>query len=241
MKLYVKFLKNEIKPWRKKMYCIPPKENAEFVCNMEDVLDVYKLPFDSDYPLICMDETSKQLTKETRKPIKAKPSEIEKFDYEYERNGVANIFMFFEPLTGWSNIEITNSRTMIDWAHCIKELVDVKYPLAKKILLVCDNLNTHKGASLYKAFPPDEAKRILNKLEFHYTPKHGSWLNMAELMLSIYSRQCLDRRIKDKNTLKNETNAWLKDRNNKHITVDWQFTTKDARIKLQRLYPSLLP
>jgi len=241
MKLYVKFLKNEIKPWRKKMWCIPPKENAEFVCNMEDVLDVYKLPYDSDYPLICMDETSKQLTKETRKAIKAKPGEIEKFDYEYERNGVANIFMFFEPLTGWSNIEITNSRTMIDWAHCIKELVDVHYPNAKNILLVCDNLNTHKGASLYKTFPPDEAKRILKKLVFHYTPKHGSWLNIAELMLSIYTRQCMDRRIADKETLETETNAWLENRNKNNIKVNWQFTTENARIKLQKLYPSILP
>ncbi len=188
-----------------------------------------------------MDETSKQLTKETRKPIKAKHGKLEKFDYEYERNGVANVFMLFEPLTGWSNIEITDRRTMIDWAHCIRELVDVSYPNAKKILLVCDNLNTHKGASLYKAFPPDEAKRILKKLEFHYTPKHGSWLNMAELMLSIYTRQCLDRRIKDKETLETETNAWLENRKIKNIKVDWQFTTEDARIRLQRLYPSILP
>ena len=208
---------------------------------MEDVLDVYKLPFDPDYPQICMDETSKQLIKETRKPIATKPGEIAKYDYEYERNGVTNIFMFFEPLTGWSNIKITNRRTMIDWAHCIKELVDVHYPNATKIRLVCDNLNTHKGASLYKTFLPEEAKRILSKLEFHYSPKHGSWLNMAELMLSIYSRQCLDRRIKDKMTLKNETNAWQKDRNRKNIKVDWQFTTEDARIKLKRLYPSILP
>jgi hypothetical protein len=229
-----------MKPWQKKMYCIPANENADFVCHMEDVLDVYKLPYNPEYPQICMDETNKQLLKETRKPIAAKPGSVEKYDYAYKRNGVANIFMFCEPLTGWCNVKVTDQRTRTDWAHAIKELVDVHYPNAKKILLVCDNLNTHSGASLYKTFLPNEAKRILNKLEFHYTPKHGSWLNIAELMLSIYSRQCLRRRIPDKPTLRKETTAWYIDRNRKNKKVDWRFTTDDARIKLKRLYPLIL-
>lgn len=204
---------------------------------MEDVLDVYKKPYDEAKPVVCMDELSKQLTKETRKPIEMEHGKPLRYDTEYERNGTSNIFISFEPLLGIRHLEVTDQRTKIDWAHFTKKLVDVHYPNASKIILIMDNLNTHVGASLYEAFAPDEAKRILNKLEIHYTPKHGSWLNMAELELSHLSRQCLDRRISDKETLKKEVAAWVENRNKKSVKVDWQFTTENARIKLKKLYP----
>jgi hypothetical protein len=223
----------------KKEWCIPPKANAEFVCKMEDVLDVYKRPYDEKNPVICMDELNKQLTKEIRKPIEMGQGRVLRYDTEYERNGTSNIFICFEPLRGRRHLMVTDQRTKIDWAHFIRELVDVYYPHAVKITLVMDNLNTHVGSSLYEAFDPAEAKRILNRLEIHYTPKHGSWLNMAELELSHLSRQCLDRRIADKETLKKEVVAWAENRNKKSAKVDWQFTTKDARIKLKKLYPIL--
>lgn len=206
---------------------------------MEDVLDVYKRSYDETHPLICMDESSKQHIKEVRKPIAAKPGVVEKYDTEYERNGVSNLFMFFNPLDGKRHIEVTNQRTAVDWAQQIKDLVDVKYPRAKRITLVMDNLNIHAGASLYKAFPPEEARRILNKLEIHYTPKHGSWLNMAEIELSILSRQCLDQRIPDQNTLKKEIAIWQDRRNALAQPMQWRFTNQDARIKLKKLYPTL--
>lgn len=204
---------------------------------MEDVLDVYKQAYDEKRPLICMDELNKQLTKETQIPIEMEPGKPLRYDTEYERNGTSNIFIAFEPLLGKRHLMVTDQRTKIDWAHFTKELVDVHYPNAIKIVLVMDNLNTHVGSSLYETFSPAEAKRLLNKLEIHYTPKHGSWLNMAELELSHLSRQCLDRRIADKEILKKEVAAWTENRNKKGMKVDWQFATEDARIKLKKLYP----
>jgi hypothetical protein len=206
---------------------------------MEDVLDVYERKYDSGYPVVCMDETNKQLTKETRIPIEATPGQVERYDTEYERNGTSNLFIRVEPLKGKRTVKVTDRRTKIDWAHFIKEMVDEDYPDAKKIVLVMDNLNTHAGSSLYEAFEPQEAKRILDKLEIHYTPKHGSWLNVAEIELSHLSRQCLDRRIPNQETLIKEVFAWNIQRNKDACVVDWQFTTADARIKLKRLYPVL--
>jgi len=223
----------------KREWCIPPKGNAEFVCKMEDVLDVYKRPYDANYPVVCMDELSKQQIKEVQTPLPPEPGKPRRFDMEYERNGTANIFLSFEPLKGRRQLKVTDRRTKIDWAHFVRELVDKEYPSAQKIVLVLDNLNTHTGSSLYEAFEPVEAKRVLDKLEIHYTPKHGSWLNMAEIELSHLSRQCLDRRIPDRETLLIETRAWLKQRNEDASSVDWQFTTDNARIKLKKLYPIL--
>lgn len=206
---------------------------------MENVLDVYQQPHDARRPLICMDESSKQQVKEVRMPIPMKPGQPEKFDSEYERNGVSALFMFFAPLEGWRHVEVTDTRTAFDWAHQIKQLVDVHYPEAEVIQLVMDNLNTHTPASLYKAFPPGEARRIANKLEIHYTPKHGSWLNMAEIELSVLSRQCLERRIEDQESLRSEVLAWASRRNSAKSKMEWRFTTKDARIKLAKLYPTI--
>jgi len=210
------------------------------VCAMEDVLELYHRPYDPDYPLVCMDESSKQMLKEVRKPIPACPGRPERYDTEYQRNGTSNIFMFFEPLAAKRYVDITNTRKALDWAFQIKDLVDVKYPDAKKIILVMDNLNTHNGASLYKAFLPEEARRILDRIEFHYTPKHGSWLNMAEIELSILGKQCLNRRIPDQETFKKEVAAWQKKRNSIAEPMNWRFTTKDARIKLKKLYPTII-
>ena len=204
---------------------------------MEDILNVYQRDYSVHNPLVCMDETSKQLTKETRVPIPANTDHVEYYDSEYERNGTANIFMFFNPIEGKRRVDITDNRTAKDWAHQIRQLVDVDYPEAKKITLVMDNLNTHVGASLYKTFNPKEARRILDKLDFHYTPKHGSWLNMAEIEFSILGRECLDRRIPDKTALISEVNAWTNERNSKKSKIIWRFKNVDARIKLKQLYP----
>ena len=204
---------------------------------MEDVLDVYKRPYDEKNPVVCVDESNKQFTKETRTPIPAEPGKQERYDTEYERNGTGNIFLACEPLAGKRQIKITDYRKKMDFAEFIKEVVDVHYPTADKVVLVMDNLNTHNGSSLYETFEPSEAKRMLDKLEIHYTPKHGSWLNIAEIELSHLSRQCLDRRIPDKETFIQETSAWNKQRNEEQSVVDWQFTTADARIKLKKLYP----
>lgn len=207
---------------------------------MEDILEIYQRPYDPNRPLICMDETSKQLVKETRRPITAAPGRPARYDYEYERNGVSNIFMFYEPFGGKRYVSITKRRTKIDWATQIKELLDVHYPTAEKIVLVMDNLNTHKGASLYETFLPEDARRLLNRLEIHFTPKHGCWLNIAEIELRVLSGQCLNRRIPNQQTLENEVTAWQHERNFQQAKVNWQFTTDDARIKLKRLYPNLL-
>ena len=219
------------------MWCIPPKHNAEFVYHMENVLEVYQRPYDPRFPLICMDELSKQLTRETRTPLPPKPGRRECFDYEYERNGTANVFAFTEPLTGWRHIAVTDRRTKTDWAHEIRRLVDVHHRRAARITLVMDNLNTHSLGSLYEAFPPAEARRIVRRLEVIYTPKHGSWLNMAEIELNVLTRQCLARLIPDKPTLIEETTAWENKRNRKKSNINWRFTTDDARIKLKHLYP----
>ena len=206
---------------------------------MEDVLEVYHQPHDPKRPLVCFDEGSRQQTKETRKPLPTRPGDVAKYDYEYERNGTSNLFVFFAPLETWRHIKVTDRRTMIDFAHCMRDLVDIHFPDAEKILLVMDNLNTHKFASLYEAFPPDEARRIIEKLEIHYTPKHGSWLNMAEIELSVLHRQCLKARIPDQVNLIKKVAAWEKARNSSQATVHWRFTTQDARIKLHKLYPSI--
>jgi hypothetical protein len=206
---------------------------------MEDVLDVYHLPYDPDYPVVCFDESSKQLVAEKRKSVSAAPGQLERYDYEYQRNGVRNLFLFFSPLVSWRHIKITEQRTHQDWANCMKDLVDVHFPQATRIRLIQDNLNTHNPVFLYEVFEPIEAKRILDKLEFHFTPKHGSWLNMAEIEFSVLSRQCLNRRIGDEASLVQEINSWVNNRNHSQATVNWQFTTDDARIKLKKLYPSI--
>ena len=205
---------------------------------MEDVLDVYKRPYDPRRPNVCLDETSKQLIGETRIPVPACPGQPARYDYEYKRNGVANLFMIFEPLVGKRHVKVTQRRTKIDWAYCVREMVDQIYPDAEQIVLVMDNLNTHNKYSLYEAFEPAEAKRIADKLEIHYTPKHGSWLDMAEIELGILARQCLSRRIDNMEQLKDEVAAWQVIRNTAEAKVNWRFTTKDARIKLKKLYPS---
>jgi len=204
---------------------------------MEDVLEVYHRPYDPQRPVVCFDEASKQLLKETRTPMPAAPGRLATTDYEYERNGTANLFMMFEPLAGQRHVRVTERRTAVEYAYAVRELVDEQYADATKIVLVQDNLNTHKPASLYEAFPPDEARRILERLEIHYTPKHGSWLNMAETELGILSRQCLDRRIEDRPVLTNDVAAWETARNSAEGKVHWQFTTAKARTKLWRLYP----
>jgi transposase len=216
---------------------ISPESNGEFVAAMEDVLSVYKRPRNEKRPLVCMDEQPTQLIKETRVPLPAIPGQPERYDYEYERNGTANNFMFTAPLEDWRKVSVRERKTKCDWAKEIRELVDVDFPQAEKIVLVLDNLNTHTAGALYEAFEPKEARRILDKLEIHYTPKHGSWLNMAEIELSVLTKQCLARRIPDIETLKAETLKWYTDRNAAAKRVDWQFTTENARVKLRRLYP----
>lgn len=206
---------------------------------MEDVLDVYKRPYDPNRPTVCFDERPKQLIAEMRKPIPAVPGRLARHDYEYKRNGVANLFMLFEPLVGKRHVKVTNRRTKKDWAECVRQLVDEIYPQADSIVLVLDNLNTHKKASLYEAFEPTEAKRIADKLEIHYTPKHGSWLNMAEIEISVLARRCLAERMDNTKRLEKEVMVWSEKRNAKEAKIDWRFTTDDARIKLKKLYPSI--
>jgi hypothetical protein len=206
---------------------------------MEDVLAVYHRPHDPKRPQVCFDEGTKQLIKETRLPLPPRPGDVAKYDYEYERNGTSNLFVFFAPLEGWRQVKVTERRTLIDFAHCMRDLVDLHFPEADKIVLVMDNLNTHKLASLYEAFEPPEARRIAEKLEIHYTPKHGSWLNMAEIELSVLHRQCLSGHLPDRKTLIAQVTAWQDRRNDAQSTVHWRFTTDDARIKLNRLYPAL--
>ena len=231
--------KNRFKPWLRQSWCIPPKANAEFVCAMEDVLEVYHRQFEDKEVLVCLDETSKQLVEETRHPIRPRPGSPQTYDYEYRRNGVSNLFMLFAPLEGWRRVEVTDRRTGTDWAEVVRRLVDEDYPDRERVVLVMDNLNTHHPASLYEAFEPAEALRIARRLEIHYTPKHGSWLNMAESQLAVLARQCLDRRTPTQGVLKHETQAWQGQRNRDGIRAQWRFTTQDARIKLQSLYPSI--
>jgi DDE superfamily endonuclease len=207
---------------------------------MEDVLEVYHRPFDPDRPLVCLDEASKQLIGETRQPLPAAPGQPERFDYEYVRSGTANLFMISEPLLGWRTVRVTERRTAVDFAEVVRWLVEELHPDAERVVLVMDNLNTHKLASLYEAFPPEQARRIAERLEIHHTPKHGSWLNVAEIELSVLARQCLDRRIEEAEELRREVAAWQEPRNDRAAEVKWRFTTADARIKLRHLYPTLL-
>ncbi len=206
---------------------------------MEDVLEVYKRPYDPKRPSVCLDETSKQLIGEVAAPVPAAPSQVAHYDYEYVRNGVANLFMIFEPLAGKRKVEVTERRTKKDYAECLRKISDEMYPDAESIVLVQDNLNTHTPASLYEAFEPAEAKRLADRFELHYTPKHGSWLDMAEIELGILSRQCLSRRIDNTDDLRREVNAWEVARNASGAKVNWRFRTEDARIKLKKLYPSI--
>jgi transposase len=216
---------------------IPPGQNAEFVAHMEQVLDVYKRPYDEDFPVVCMDESPKQLI-ETIREEKMEQGKEKRVDYEYIRHGVVNIFMANEPLRGQRLVEVTNFKTKIDWAKFAKRISDEMYPDAKRITLVMDNFKTHSIGAFYEAFEPSEAKRIIDRFEFVFTPKHGSWLNMAEIELHVLSSQCLSRHIATMKEIKQEVEAWQKHRNNKNRRINWQFTTTDARIKLKRLYPA---
>ncbi len=218
---------------------IPPLGNSDFVAHMESVLDVYKTPYDRKVPVVCMDESPKQLIKQTRIPIARKPGQDAKEDYEYSRQGVANIFIANEPLKGKRYIRIRSSKTKKDWAYFVRYIADQLYPRAEKILLIMDNLNTHKPSALYETFPPQETKRIWDRFEFIYTPKHGSWLNMAEIELNVLMGQCLNRRIDSIATIRKEVKAWQQNRNNKKAKINWQFKTDDARVKLKRLYPTI--
>ncbi|MDO3413274.1 IS630 family transposase [Saccharibacillus sp. CPCC 101409] len=230
--------KNQLKPWLKKQWCIP-EASGEFVAHMEDVLDVYRRPYDPKRPLICLDETNRQLTLETRPSTPAAPGSPKRVDYEYKRNGVVNLFMMFAPLEAKRYVRVSDTRKRVDFAACIQELVDVQYPDAERIVLVMDNLNTHSLGSLYEAFEPAAAKRLASKLEIHYTPKHGSWLNMAEIEIGVLSRQALSGYVATKADMISRVAAWQSDRNAAQATVDWQFTTQDARIRLKRLYPEI--
>ena len=218
---------------------LPPKANAGFVANLEDVLDTYAKPYDSSRPVVCVDEAGKQLIGEVREPLPLRPGSPAKSDYEYERVGMANLFMAFEPLAGYRHVEVTERKTSVDFARFLKVLSDEHYADAERIVLVCDNLSTHTPAALYEAFEPAEARRLAKRFEWHYTPKHGSWVNVAEMELSVLSRQCLDRRIPNFATLTREVAAWTKTRNAAEVNVVWQFTTADARIKLKKLYPTI--
>jgi hypothetical protein len=206
---------------------------------MEDVLEIYRRPYDPTVPVVCMDEQPTQLIKETRRKIAVGPGKAERVDYEYERHGTAVNFMFTEPLGRWRKVNVRERKTSVDWAQEIKALLDEEYPQAEKVILVCDNLNTHKVASLYETFDPKQARQLAERLEIHYTPKHGSWLNVAEIELSVFTGQCLDRRIADRATLQQEARAWYRKRNAGQKAVDWQFTTENARVKLKRLYPQI--
>lgn len=228
-----------MKPHLHQCWCIPPENSGEFVAAMEDIIDVYERPYDPARPVVGMDETPKQLVADVRIPIAAKPGHPQRYDVEYHRRGTANIFMFTEPLGGWRRVSVTKHRKKMDWAEQIRILLEEDYPDAEVVVLVMDNLNTHTLGSLYEAFPPAKARALAQRLEIHYTPKHGSWLNIAEIELSALSRQCLDRRIESMGRLQRECCSWNVERNELQKGVDWQFTTADARIKLKRLYPQI--
>lgn len=232
--------KNEIKPWLKEQWCIP-KVDAEYVLRMEDLLDLYSQPYDPKLPVVCFDERPYQLLEDVREPLPTQPKQLERYDYEYQRNGTVNLFACFQPLIGWRHIQVTEQRTKVDFALQMKDLVDIYFPKAEVIRLVLDNLNTHNLAALYEVFQPQEARRIVEKLELHYTPKHASWLNQVEIELSVLSRQCLERRISDRTILEFEIAAWEKQRNQEKSSVNWRFQTTDARRKMGRLYPLVSP
>lgn len=222
------------------MWCIPPEQDAAFVCNMEQVLEVYKRPYDPQWPVVCMDEQPKQLISEVSSLVPVAPGQPARVDYEYVREGVCTVWMFVEPLGGWRNVLVTETKTAVDWAQQVKRLVDdPRYATAERITLVCDNLNTHSLGSLYRAFEPAEALQLSKKLELIHTPKHGSWLNVAESELSVLTRQCLDRRIVEIGTVAQEAETWKNNRNQRQIGVEWHFTTADARTKLKNLYPKI--
>jgi hypothetical protein len=222
------------------MWCIPPEQDAAFVCQMEQVLEVYKRPYDPKRPVVGMDEQPKQLISEVRPPIAAAPGRPERVDYEYAREGTCVVWMFVEPLGGWRDVRVTGTKTAVDRAHQVRQLVDdPRYAEAERITLICDNLNTHTPASLYQAFEPAEALRIARRLELVHAPKHGSWLNVAEPELSVLTRQCLGRRIACREEVASESTAWYERRNARQVGIEWQFTTEDARIKLRRLYPKI--
>jgi hypothetical protein len=221
------------------MWCIPPHADCAFVAAMEDVLEVYRRPHDPRRPVVCLDEASKQLVGDIRVPLPAAPGQPQRYDCEYVRNGTANLFIGFEPLAGWRHVEVTETRRRVDWAWFVKGLLDGRYRHAERVVLVMDQLNTHAAASLYEAFPPEEARRLADRLEIHHTPKHGSWLNMAEIELSVLGRQCLGERVADRPALARAAASWAATRNSKHRRVDWRFTTADAPNKLKRLYPSV--
>lgn len=222
-----------------KGWVIPPEKNSEFVANMERVLDVYKRPYDKDYPVVCMDESPKQLIAEGRPSIGMKLGQEARVDYEYIRNGVVNIFMANEPLKGRRFVEVTEFKTKRDWALFVKKIADEQYSKAKKITLIMDNFKTHAASAFYETFKPEEAKRLWDRFEFVFTPKHGSWLNMAEIELHVLNGQCLNRHISTIEKIEEEVNAWQTHRNNKNSKINWQFTNKEARIKLKKLYPSI--
>jgi transposase len=228
---------NELKPWQKKMWCIP-KVDAEFVARMEDVLELYAEVSDVQRPVVCFDETPRQLIGESRVPVAAKPGRPARFDYEYVRNGTANVFMFIDAHRAWRHAKVTDRRTSRDFAECMRDLVDVHYPRADQIRVVMDNLSTHTPAALYETFEPAEARRILRQLEFHYTPKHASWLNMVEIEIGVMVSQCLDRRIPSKAVLVKEVKAWERRRNRDKSRIKWLFTVERAREKLGRAYPT---
>lgn len=226
----------EIKPWQKKMWCIPTVD-AEFVARMEDVLDLYSEPTSRTMPVVCFDESPTQLIGEKREPLPTQPGQPERYDYEYRRNGTANLFIFLDAHRPWRHVKVTAQRTAIDFAECMRDLVDTHYPKARRIRVVLDNLSTHTPAALYEAFPPDEARRLLRVLEFHYTPKHASWLNMVEIEIGVLTRQCLDRRIPDVPTLRREIRAWEQQRNDACARIEWLFDVGSARDKMRRVYP----
>jgi transposase len=227
---------NDLKPWRKDMWCIP-QVDGEYVARMEDVLELYAEEFDPQHPVVCFDESPTQLIGEVRQPIPAAPGQLERFDYEYKRNGTANIFMMVDVHRPWRKVKVTERRAAEDYARCMRELVNVHYPDAKYIRVVQDNLSTHSAGSLYDTFPPAEARRILRRLEFHYTPKHASWLNMVEIEIGVLRSQCLDRRIDNQDQLKCEVAAWERQRNASGARIKWMFTTEKARAKMAKAYP----
>ena len=231
--------KNELKPWLRKQWVIPPQADADFVCAMEDVLEVYTRPYDPTHPVVCLDEISTQWVAETRTPLPAEPGQPERVDYEYERCGTANLFLTNEPLTGHRHVTVTARRTAVDFAQEVRDLLEVRYPHAQKVVLVMDNLNTHEPAALYQAFEPKVARSLIDRLEIHHTPTHGSWLNMAEIELSALSRQCLDRRIASLEELEREVLACVNERNEQQIRITWRFTTPDARVTLKRHYETI--
>ena len=221
------------------MWCIPPQHNAAFVCGMENVLEVYTRPYDASFPVICMDESSKQCVQEIRPPQGMRPGHAARYDAEYERNGVGHLLMYYAPFDDWRRTDVAPNHAAPTWAEGVRRLVEEDYPQAQRITLLMDNLSTHTGASLYQTFEPARARALLDKLEFVYTPKHGSWLNLAECEFSVLARQCLARRIADIDTLRNEVSAWMEQRNRTRKPVEWRFTTADARIKLRHLYPKV--